>query len=318
MNTKGTFVISIDYEYGLGFADHDLTLNEKAYIGKEVAITKRLLNTFDRYHIPATWAVVGHLLERACTWKGNISHPEYVRPVHRREQRDWFLHHPVQGTYDDAEWFDPHGLIDEIAKSPVKHEIASHSYAHIMYDEESTEEQNVFIDLKNMIHVHHEANLPVTSFIFPRNREGRHALLKKVGVQCYRGAPKQWYEGFPGIIKRGLHVFDYFLPFSRTVMAGSGEGGLVNIPGSMLLLGRGGLRKIIPVWLMKWKLKHGIQKSIDRGEIFHVWFHPSNFWHDTDVQFSILENMLEEAVYLRKTNKLEIVTMQQIASHLII
>ena len=316
MNNKGTVIISIDYEFALGFADYNLTAQEKTNILKEVAITKRLLQLFDHYRIPVTWAVVGHLLERACLWKGKVPHPEYVRPIHQGEQRDWFSSHPLQGEYDDVMWFDAKNLIHEMSGSRVGHEIASHSYAHVLYDKNCTEEQTIITDLKNMVRVHTEAHLPVSSFVFPRNKEGRHILLQQSGIKCYRGAPLLWYERFPTLMRRGLHLFDYFLPLFRTVRAKRSGGGLVTIPQSMLLLGRGGLRKLVPVWLMKWKIKQGIRRAISRGEIFHLWFHPSNFWHDTDKQFSILESALRDASRLREIGELEIVTMQQVANRI--
>jgi len=313
MQGKGQFIISIDYEFELGFADYSLNESEKRLIQEEILITKQLLALFKRYTIPVTWAIVGHLLEKSCTWEGAVVHPEYKRPIRKGEKEDWFLHHPPKGEYADTSWFDSEKLITDISNSIVGHEIASHSYAHVIYGNGGITKENVEMDLKNMERVHSGANLPVTSFVFPRNKEAYHNLLKQYGILCYRGAPARWYNYFPGILRRAFHLFDYFLPFTRTTTVRIGSAGLINIPESMFLIGRWGFRKIIPQWFMEWKLKRGLKGAIKRQEIFHLWFHPSNFWHDREVQFRILENLLQEADRLRKEGKLHIVTMREVA-----
>lgn len=94
---KGIFCISIDHELLWGRKDLDIRPFIQA-VRKEKKIIKRILNLFQKYNIPATWAIVGKILE-----KGN----------------------PL--------WHAPDTLI-EIKK--VKHqEIASHSYSHNIFTE---------------------------------------------------------------------------------------------------------------------------------------------------------------------------------------
>ena len=37
-----------------------------------------------------------------------------------------------------------------------------------------------------------------------------------------------------------------------------------------------------------------MSRAAARGEVFHLWFHPSNFWHDTERQFQTFEAFLIE------------------------
>ena len=67
------------------------------------------------------------------------------------------------------------------------------------------------------------------------------------------------------------------------------DGGLINLPGSMLFMGRDGIRRWARTQTMRDKLAKGVAAAAGSREVFHLWFHPSNFWHDTAVQFDIFE-----------------------------
>jgi len=147
---KGQFVISIDYEYALGFADFVLDEKMRRLMEGEVSVTRRLIKLFDKYNIPVTWAVVGHLLENSCKFKNGVPHPEYPRPINFKEKRDLFFYHPQEDNYGDALWFDSNKLIEEIKSSTVGHEIASHSYSHIIYGAKDINKKAVLVDIENI------------------------------------------------------------------------------------------------------------------------------------------------------------------------
>ena len=237
MPQTGVFTISIDHESAWGYADHDLSDEDKKRIRGEVFIVRRLLLVFEKYNIPVTWAIVGHLIDRGCMWgEDGTPHPEYVRPIHRD--------HPPKHEYTEVLWYDTENLVSMIRSSSAGHDIASHSYAHISYDENTNSEALIKADLKNLGRVHRVHDVPLNSFIFPRNIEGYHRLLKVNGFTNYRGNSKKWYDDKKGIVKRIAHLIDYYLPEGRTVLPCNTTHGLVEIPDSMLLLGRNGLRKL--------------------------------------------------------------------------
>ena len=62
--------------------------------------------------------------------------------------------------------------------------------------------------------------------------------------------------------------------------------------------------------MMKRKIRSGIKQAAERQEIFHLWFHPSNFSYDTEIQLEILEDSLKLVGSLRQNDKLEVQTMQ--------
>ncbi len=193
------------------------------------------------------------------------------------------------------------------------HDIASHSYAHILYDEQNTNEESVKEDLKNLGRVHRVHDVPLTSFVFPRNVEGYHRHLKVNGFTNYRGNSKKWYDKYRGAVKRVAHLVDYYLPSARTSAPGNTIHGLIDVPDSLLLLGRNGLRKLVTKRAMIKKAIRGLRQASKKKEVFHLWFHPSNFSYDTDTQFEIFEEILKKADEMRKDGLIEIKTMEEVA-----
>lgn len=274
MESKGALVISIDYEYAWGYADMRLSDADLARIRGEVAITERLLALFDKYDIPATWAIVGKLFEEG----------------------------------SDPAWSDTHGLIKKIAGAQAGHEVASHSYAHISYRDAGQEQAHA--DAKAAAETHARAGLPATSFIFPRNLEGNHEVLRAQGFRVYRGLTPRWYHAWPGPLRRVGHLLDSVLPLYKGVRPEAGQAGLTNLPDSALLFARNGVRRLIPVWLMSYMLVRGMRLAARRGAIFHLWFHPSNFSYDTNNQFFIFEAILADAARMRDASTFDVLTMR--------
>jgi peptidoglycan/xylan/chitin deacetylase (PgdA/CDA1 family) len=309
---KGIFTISIDFEFAWGYVDQKLSAAHRQQIKKEIEITESLIALLEKYEMPASWAVVTHLLEKDCGWQDGTAHSDFPRPVIRGEERDWFWQHPKKN--DDSElWFDKFGLIEKIKSCRVKQEIASHSYAHIIYGDPDINSAAVEFDLKKAKQIHEQNGLPFKSFVFPRNQVGYQELLKKYGIICYRQSHSAWYEGRGRTIKRIAHIIDYYYPGTFTGLPKVDESGLVALPDSMLLIGRNGVRKIIlPAAVIK-KAKRGIEKACQKKEVFHLWFHPTNFVQQTAAQFNILEKIFSLARALQVEKKIEILTMSEIA-----
>ncbi len=272
---KGVCIISIDYEHAWGVSDKRNTPENLTRIRNEASITERLITLFEKYSIPATWAVVAKLLE---------------------ERVD-----------TDSAWSDTNGFIKRIQKSSAGHEIGSHSYAHILYD--TVDDSGATVDIGSAKLLHEKHGLPFNSFIFPRNREAHHAILKNHGITSFRGRSRLWYYFLPyrlWALGRGI---DYWLPTAKTVMPERHPSGLINIPDSLLLVSRKGIQKILlPAQAVR-KFVWGIRAAAKQKKIFHLWFHPSNFSYDTDTQFDIFENMLKHLARARDEGAIEVMTM---------
>lgn len=103
----GTFCISIDHELLWGRKD----LNYKPFIPKikkERAIIKRLLKLFDKYQIPATWAIVGKVSEKGNSlWSG----PDTILEIRKYKDQEIGSH-----SYS-------HAIFTEIDKKEAEKEI---------------------------------------------------------------------------------------------------------------------------------------------------------------------------------------------------
>lgn len=158
----GRVIFSLDFELGWG---HRLT--RPSYVedlrseGDKIRHNiKELMDLFENYNIPATWAVVGKLVE--------------------------------SGT-DDL--FHAPDLFEYLLDSEVEHEIGLHSYAHEPYEELSpTEAQE---DLQEGIDSLREWGYRPESFVFPQNKIAHLDFLHNEGFKNYRGAQPSALSSFP-------------------------------------------------------------------------------------------------------------------------
>ena len=282
----GKLTISIDLELAWGFWDilapEILRLSQSA----ERRICDKLLQLFDRYHVPVTWAVVAAVLDRTSA-KG--------RPG------------------NEASWYAP-DIIDRIRAAKTPHEIGSHGGHHLYYDRMTAAEADA--DLAFIKQVHRDNDLALDSFVFPRNAIGHLDLLAHAGLRTFRGPDTGWVRIAPALGARAgkaVTFADKILPLPPTPARAQRNGGLVDIPGSMLLPGRDGVRRFILPQVSRAKLAMGLAWARRSGETFHFWFHPCNFYYRADEQFATLEWFLARAAAEASRGRVELCTMASYA-----
>ena len=60
---------------------------------------------------------------------------------------------------------------------------------------------------------------------------------------------------------------------------------------------------------MRTKLRAGLHRAVDEARLFHLWFHPSNFYTDLDGQLALLDGVLAEAAALVRQGRLDVLPM---------
>jgi hypothetical protein len=164
---------------------------------------------------------------------------------------------------------------------------------------------------------HRRHGLGFQSFVFPRNGVGHLGHLRETGVKVFRSRDQGWHQAmrdrFGTSVGRAANLMDKALPLTPACVRPKVREGMVELPTSMLLLARNGLRSLIPPASVVAKAQNGLERACDTGELFHLWFHPSNFYYDTERQFAVLEQILECAARLRARGRLDIVPMQHFA-----
>lgn len=284
----GSFCISIDLEGAWGIWDKPDRDHFERCAHREHRIVRGLLELFDRYEIPVTWAVVARLMELDDS-------------------------KPSTSKYGEKIWFGPE-LIELIRNAGTKHDIGSHSYAHPYYGELSRDEARA--DLLAAKKVHDRLGLPFDSFVYPRNQIAHLDLLREVGVKVYRSLDVGWHVTARKLgpkVGRIAHLTSQALPLAPAVVSPTTHDGLVELPSSMLFIGRNGARRAILPALTIAKAVRGAKAASSDG-CFHLWFHPSNFYHRTDQQLETLGAILATVAAMRDRAELEIKTMRSFAA----
>ena len=283
---NGTLTISIDLELAWGNWDNLAPHHIHSIETNERMISTRLLEIFDRYEMPVTWAFVAALL-------------------------DYDSAHQMPG--DAALWYAP-DVIEAITSARVTHDLGSHGGRHRYFNELNN--QDAIEDLQFAKYIHDKNDLAMRSFVYPRNKVARTDLLAAQGVQVYRGEDRAWHQSIRNRqvhLGRAANLIDKMLPITPQFVRPEVDGALLNVAGSTLFLGRDGVRRFVHPSVMYSKLEKGLRRAIATGGVFHLWFHPSNFWNNTELQFAIFEQFATHAADLVERGELVIKPMAAFA-----
>jgi len=310
---NGIFVISLDAELAWGNFDKGFTDAKLQDLHNTRDCITHLLNLLDKYQLFATFAFVGHLMLSKCDIQHGVKHPDLIRPNFSWYQKDWFLEDPATDITTDPLWYGA-DILNAIRKAKPCHEIASHSFSHIIFGDKGCSNACAESDIAECVKVAEEYGIHLTSFVFPRNSEGHKDILQKYGFSAYRGNGNEWYKFIQNIkLRQVCHYIDEFLGISpNTSIPYKDEYGLYNTVGNMLYWSRDGMRKLIPISSRIRKTKKGIDRSIKKGEVFHLWFHPLNLATDTDGLLNGLDQIFSYARMKIDSGLLENCTIKQV------
>ncbi len=253
---KAALVISADFE--MGWAWRYTRSENAATLAMEAAVQTRknfpaLIELFDRYEIPITWATVGHLFLDHCERKNGRSHPDLPRPSYfeneywQYQSGDWYDADPCSSLEDAPDWYAP-DLIQSILTAKVKHEIACHTFSHIDCSDAYCPSELMEAELLACQEAARPWGLELQSLVFPANYPGNLPILQKLGFKSYRHHG-QYHLGIPE----------------------QDEYGLWSIPGGIQL-------EVPPGWQVEdWAnvLCHCVDRALETNTLIHLWFHPS-------------------------------------------
>jgi hypothetical protein len=287
--TLGAFCFSIDLELAWGIWDRPSPTYHRLCAEKEREVVGALLALLASREIPATWAVVGRLLEND----------------------DEF---PSPSRFGEKIWYGP-DLVCAIRNASPRHDIGSHGFAHQYFH--NLDRGAIRADLQSARRVHQQHGLAFTSFVFPRNQVSHLDLLVEAGIQVFRSLDAGWHmnarERLGVLVGRAANLADKVLPIPPAVVRPRRHPGLVELPSSMLLLGREGLRRMVCPEAIVLKATLGLRQAARDRKLFHLWCHPSNFYFDTEVQLEVFGRICDQAYAMRERGELEIRTMASFA-----
>ena len=316
----GTLVISLDFELYWGMIDK-VTLEEYGdnILGVRKAIPA-MLALFKRYEIHATWATVGML---AFTNRNDL---EAALPAHEPPYQDTALspyEHLRAGKVGENEQSDQYhfgaSLLDNIKAVPHQ-EIGSHTFSHL-YGLDMEEDAEAFrADMEVAKRALSPWQTP-SSLVFPRNQETSQYLgiAQAAGITAYRGNENHYFyrprkEHEQTLLVKVLRRLDNYVNISghHTYTALSPEQGPVNVPASRFLRPWSrALRWFEP--LSRRRIMRAMSVAAQRGEVFHLWWHPHNFGTNLEENLATLIFILDHYKFLRETYGFESKTMGEVA-----
>ena len=263
----GDIIVSVDAELAWGYHDRP-TPPERIRSARDGWTDA--VELFDRYDVPATWAVVGHLFLEECDGR-HASHP--LGP-------EWFDRDPGGSLEDYGLWYG-RDLVETVAAADADHEIASHSFSHVEFGRSATGRETAVAEVTASLRAADRLGVSLDSFVFPWNRVGHRDVLAEYGFECYRGdkpAPSYHDSRFRPVAK----LLDWYLGGESppVVTPAVDEYGLVDVPASMYLFSFEGRPRALlePVWSdpVVTVARRGVDRVSDGDGVFHVWLHPHN------------------------------------------
>ena len=265
-------VVTISADFELAWAFRGRTNNyriEKAINGRRNI--PFILQICNELNIPITWATVGHLFLSSCESKAGKRHPNMPRPpINNKWDGDWYVHDPSSNYTQDPYWYAP-DLIEMIMGSKVKHEIGTHSFSHIDFSENTSNEALVSAEIEKCIKVMKPFGLIPRSIVFPFNHMGDKyfSILYQMGIIAVRYRDTKYRLIQPEKTAEGLYKIFESMNLRRPKH-----------------------------YQYKTKAELFIQEAIKSRGAYHLWFHPSE-------PRSLFEKELKNILEIIKTYSLK-------------
>ncbi|RDI69715.1 polysaccharide deacetylase family protein [Halopelagius longus] len=295
----GSVVISLDAELGWGYVDYD---DPPARVRHARSGWRTLLSMFDEYDVPATWAVVGHLMLEDCDGE----HADVPA------SEGWFSKERDSGRFGSDQRFGG-GLVKAVADASADHELGSHSFSHPEFDR--IDRAWADAEVARCVELADERGYDLDSFAFPRNSVGHRDVLAEHGFTCYRGVSPVVDADSP---LKPLRTLTGGTPLDRRsllVAPRTDDHGLVNVPASLYLFSFEGTAQRIADPILGDPIvraaRRGIDQAADGDGVFHVWLHPNNVWREyTRERVRAILEYLDER---RRDSALTVETMNSVA-----
>jgi len=279
--SRGVFIISLDCEGKWGMADHISEHHTRYFTNANITIAyDRLLSILSKWNIKATFAFVSLF---------TMSYDEYHE--YRNLLGDsavfkaWlkYFHRDIKNRSYDG-WFVP-GLQERVVAEGL-HEIASHGFCHIPFDEETITHEEAIRELRAVALVNKTRSVELRTFIYPRNIIGYKNVLSEMGYVGYRDALTSKQGPF---VKVNNILREFNLAQKCQIHPNSKP--LITIPSGYFLNWRNGLRSVVPIAITIKRWKNIIDDAIKNNGVAHLWLHPHNLI-DGKFQAEMLDEIL--------------------------
>lgn len=305
----GVFTISFDTELTWGSFDRPAFRDRFDSFRGTRNVVERLCALFEEYEIPATWAVVAHLLaDCAGVDRCGVVEPSEDTTDHGDS---WYEQTPcVTGVARDL-WCAP-DLIGTIRSCETPQEIALHGATHLVFGDHSraTAER----ELSTGVELLADAGIDAESFVYPRNRIAHVDLLAEYGIKSYRGRDARWFErrSLPDSVRKAARFGEELVGWTPPAVVPRETDRAVSVPGSQVFRPNGGGWQWTPAGTQAKRAIRGLNRAVETGSVFHLWCHPFNLTGDTEALLAAFERVLAHATQLRADGRLDVLPMQDV------
>ena len=287
---KAVFIISLDVELAWGFIAYSqhkvLTLlRNDSQQGR--GTIDWLLRLFEKYQIPATWAMVGHLFLDSKKARELIN-PDM--PQFKEGWLDWNLYSSIcsMSLYLGRD------IVLNIQASPVKHEIGLHSFFHIPF---SCSLEVARAEVEAGVAAAQNLGINLRSFVFPENKIGHVDVLKNNGFKIFRSRTGRKHESRNLLIKKVNSAIHWI---TAPPVLPSQVDGIWVIPRSMSFH-----KPLIPAKIL-------LGRAIRLKKVFHISLHPWQLLLDKSL-LKDLEAFLALVSRKRDEGQIGVMTMGELA-----
>jgi hypothetical protein len=205
--SKPLFVLSADFE--LLWPCNNQTTRKAIYlIAHQNRIWQEiyaLLHILERYDIPSTQAIAGHLCLDRCETHDSVLHPHMSRLEGSSHWRDPCINikrHPLFYKKD---------IVQRIVANPVENERGYHMFSYMPFSEcdRAVTEEEIVEGLK----IASEYSFTLRSFVFARNRVRNVDVLKAHHYEIYKGPNRERKHIDKTLLQRTqLYFFTHLVP----------------------------------------------------------------------------------------------------------
>lgn len=325
-NKKGVFMLWIDVELAWGKVHRaKIDLQKVNQISIDVRrILDNLLGLLERYQIPVTWCIVGHLMLTSCKKNENNgkAHPDMPRPSFTWLKDDWYRYDPCTDIETHPAWYGQ-DVVSKIVKfaseSRMSHDIGCHSFSHQLFGDRGCKAELARAEIKKCVELM-ELNYGITPtiFAFPREYVGHLNVLRELRFTAFRGVPTKLYpclemeRTVSNLMKTYFSMFLQFLSYylffpPHVVIVENPILGLWSVRTCLAY----NKKPLIPLRLVTFKAVQGINRAIREGKIFVMCMHLRDFSEERNLPSSF-EKLLSHISKRREEGVLEVKTMSEL------
>ena len=326
MLQRGIFILDIEIELAWGMIDQKINKEKVRNVSEKArSYLSYVICVLEKYNIPVTWSILGHLILNHCECRSGVPHPEMPRPSYKWLKRDWYAYDPCKTIREEPAFYGK-DILDKIVnyafETKIPHEFASHSFSHQIFGDPgcSREVAEAEVDRCGVL-MEENYGIKPKVFIFPRNCVGNLDVLQRNGFIAFRGRIPHiihYSESESGLLNKlrkyaslASYLISFYLTVPPPVASPSREHSLFSVPLSMCYNDK----PFIPLRLIVLKAMKGLNKAIREKKIFYLCTHLVNFGATSNIKQFLggFEQILEYADKLRRRNELEITTLRELA-----